>query len=132
MDAFYSLSKSMGLVTATYLYLQRSKKNDARISHLKSEWAQNTLERLGIQVNVQGTPSSQGSLLLVGNHISYVDIPLLMSTVINSSFVAKQELRFWPVFGAAAKRIDTVFVQRNSGASRKSARRSVAEALRKG
>jgi 1-acyl-sn-glycerol-3-phosphate acyltransferase len=129
MNAISSLSKSLGLVTETYQYLQQSHQANASISALKSEWAQRTLDRLRIDLIVKGTPSSQKPLLFVGNHISYVDIPLLMSAAENLSFVAKQELSLWPVFGAAAKRIDTVFVQRENGVSRKNARTAVSEAL---
>lgn len=62
--------------------------------------------------------------LLVGNHISYVDIPLLM-TYIPVAFVAKKQLAAWPIFGAAMRCVGTVFVDRDNRESR----RKVSEAL---
>jgi 1-acyl-sn-glycerol-3-phosphate acyltransferase len=52
---------------------------------------------------------------LVGNHLSYLDIPLLMQSSPNISFVAKEEVGRWPVIGAGAHALNTIFVKRSPG-----------------
>ncbi|NBC24136.1 MAG: hypothetical protein GVX78_00795, partial [Bacteroidetes bacterium] len=50
-----------------------------------------------IQVEVKGTPP-KAPFFLVCNHLSYLDIlPLFMT--LNCTFVAKKEIRSWPVLG---------------------------------
>lgn len=132
MKAVTSLAHSVGIFARTYQYLQKSKIPDASVEELKLQWAQEFLSRLRVELEICGEISEQQSLLFLGNHISYLDIPLLMSTVRGLSFVAKEEISAWPVIGAAAKKVETVFVKRESGSSRKMARQSIQEALEKG
>src|SRR5215472_4001015 len=49
--------------------------------------------------------------LLVSNHLSYIDI-LLISSITPAIFVAKREVKGWPVFGMFAKMGGTLFVDR--------------------
>ncbi len=49
--------------------------------------------------------------LLVSNHLSYVDI-LLLSALTPCAFVAKREVKGWPIFGWFATLAGTVFVDR--------------------
>ncbi|HWU45057.1 MAG TPA: lysophospholipid acyltransferase family protein, partial [Bdellovibrio sp.] len=130
--AVTSLTSSVGIFAKTYQYLQMSKDPQASIDDLKLQWAQEILSRLNIDLKVTGQVSNEKSLMFLGNHISYLDIPLLLSTVRGLSFVAKEEISAWPIFGPAAKKIETVFVKRESGSSRKMARKSIQEALEKG
>ncbi len=132
MKAVTSLTHSVSIFAKTYQYLQKSKEPNASIEELKLQWAQEILSRLRVNLEISGTISDQQSLLFLGNHISYLDIPLLMSTVRGLSFVAKEEITAWPIIGPAAKKVDTVFVKRESGSSRKLARKSIQEALEKG
>lgn len=50
--------------------------------------------------------------LLVANHVSWLDIPVL-SAVLPVSFIAKREVSTWPLFGWMAKLQRTVFVDRD-------------------
>ncbi|MBT3792484.1 MAG: 1-acyl-sn-glycerol-3-phosphate acyltransferase [Rhodospirillales bacterium] len=68
---------------------------------------------LGIDVAVHGTRTDIRPVLFVGNHTSYLDIPILGS-VIMGSFVAKSEIANWPVFGWLAKLQRTVFIERRA------------------
>lgn len=70
----------------------------------------------------------QTPALFVGNHMSYLDIPLLMSQV-PVVFLGKQEIAKWPVLGAAGRRAGMVFVKRESDGSRRQAVRAIAECL---
>lgn len=109
MKAITSFTDSVGLFAKTYHYLQKSKHPEASVEDLKLQWAKDMLSRLRIDLEISGKVSEQKSLLFLGNHVSYLDVPLLMSTVRGLSFVAKEEVRSWPVIGSAAKKIETVF-----------------------
>jgi len=66
----------------------------------------------GIDCVVGGSISPARPTLFVANHGSYIDIEVLGS-IIEGSFVAKQEVADWPFFGLLAKLQRTVFVERN-------------------
>lgn len=66
---------------------------------------------MGLQVRVIGAPAKARPVLLVSNHVSYLDIPVLGS-VVPVSFVAKAEVAQWPGYGWLAKLQRTVFVDR--------------------
>ncbi|WP_353858344.1 lysophospholipid acyltransferase family protein [Azospirillum formosense] len=68
---------------------------------------------LGIGVVVRGERATDGPVLFVSNHSSYLDITVLGS-VIPGSFVAKSEVAGWPFFGVLAKLQQTVFVERKA------------------
>lgn len=83
-----------------------------------------------MRVEVKGGPSSSGDpCILVGNHISYLDIPVLMKSVPEISFVSKKEVKFWPLIGQAAEKVKTIFVDRDSTQSRGKAKKQIAQAL---
>src|SRR5581483_3780299 len=53
---------------------------------------------LGFDTTVIGTPTAARPAMFVANHTSYVDIEIL-GGVIEASFIAKSEVRRWPLFG---------------------------------
>lgn len=67
---------------------------------------------LGIDRQVRGTPVAGGKVLWVGNHLSYLDIPVLGCSL-RAAFVAKREVRGWPLLGWMARLQRTVFVSRD-------------------
>ena len=77
------------------------------------------VERLGVDVDRLGEPPVE-SALIVANHRSYVDIPLLLAHV-PAVFLAKVEIGDWPLFGPLARLARTVFVRREDSASRRAA-----------
>ncbi len=73
-------------------------------------WGRASLAILGCRVTVRGqAPTSP--FLLISNHISYVDI-FLLSAFTPGRFVAKAEIRDWPVAGAMCRTADIIFVDR--------------------
>jgi 1-acyl-sn-glycerol-3-phosphate acyltransferase len=66
---------------------------------------------LGIHVRVAGEFVADRPVLIVANHTSWLDIPVL-SAVAPVSFVAKSEVDGWPGVGALARLQRTVFVNR--------------------
>ena len=73
-------------------------------------WARQMCRILGIRMTVEGQPPT-GAFVLVTNHVSYVDIMVLASRV-NSAYVAKADLRGWPLLGRIFGTADTIFIDR--------------------
>lgn len=75
-------------------------------------WYHRQLCRIvGIRLTVSGTLDTSHPVLLLANHISWLDIPVI-STLGPVSFVAKHEIRRWPFVGWLARLQRTVFVNR--------------------
>jgi len=89
----------------------------------------NALRRLRIEIETQGAFPSRG--LLVANHLSYLDI-LVLSALSPCAFVAKKEVRSWPLFGLMAQMSGTVFVDRSRSSDAHRANSEMTEALAEG
>jgi 1-acyl-sn-glycerol-3-phosphate acyltransferase len=85
----------MPLQVARAFWLQRSCGRVCKVFNL-------TLKRSG---------SFPSTGLLVSNHLSYLDI-LVFGSLMPCIFVAKQDVRNWPIFGWFARLAGTVFVNR--------------------
>jgi 1-acyl-sn-glycerol-3-phosphate acyltransferase len=76
-------------------------------------WLQRIARHVGrifrLQIHSAGTIPTRG--LLVCNHVSYVDILVLVSLT-PALFVAKREVKSWPVMGLLARLGGTVFIDR--------------------
>lgn len=92
-----------------------------------TDWGKRSLEILNLRLTQTGTPS-QTPTLFVGNHVSYLDIPVLMSQV-PLMFVAKKEVGSWPVFGTAVRKLGMVLVDRDRSDSRLKAAEAVGECI---
>ena len=94
-------------------------------------WARRMLEIFGISLVVQGTPPVRGPLLLVINHLSWLDI-LAVHAARHVRFVAKSNIRGWPLIGSLSTGGGTLYIERER---RRDAMRLVhhmADALRAG
>jgi 1-acyl-sn-glycerol-3-phosphate acyltransferase len=80
---------------------------------LRASWMQRHSRRalniFKLQPQVTGIAPSRG--LLISNHLSYLDI-MVIASVTPAIFVAKREVKFWPVFGLCAQMGGTLFVDR--------------------
>ena len=65
----------------------------------------------GVRLTLEGRLSKNRPLLIVSNHVSWLDI-IVLGAVAPLSFVAKAEMANWPVFGILAKLQRTVFIKR--------------------
>lgn len=75
---------------------------------------------LGMTVRVVGTPVAPGPVLFVSNHVSYLDIVALGASL-DASFLAKREIRAWPIMGWLARLGQTAWTERRrSGVGRES------------
>lgn len=68
---------------------------------------------LGIRLHVEGEFVSDRPLLLASNHCSWLDI-ILIASVIPASFIAKSNLRMWPIVGQMAWLQRTIFIDRHA------------------
>lgn len=120
-----------GILWNSYQGLRRIRVPDGDHEALKRAWALKTLEQANVLVQVKGTPCPDRPALFVGNHLSYLDIPLLLASAPGLGFVAKQELSSWPIFGEGMARAGAIFVNRESIKSRGQALAHVRNALSK-
>ncbi len=65
----------------------------------------------GIHVHVRGQISPHRPTLFVANHVSYLDI-IVLSSILDASFIAKSEIANWPILGLLARLQRTLFVER--------------------
>lgn len=66
---------------------------------------------VGIRLHIDGEVAEEQGVLLISNHVSWLDITVL-SAVAPVSFVAKQEVASWPFVSWLAKLQRSVFVDR--------------------
>lgn len=114
-----------------------------RFPHLSKEqklfqiqnWSRKTLTVLGVRLEnvstITQTFPSQRPILLVSNHVSWIDA-LIIQAMQPSIFVAKDEIKNWPVVGAIAIACGVIFVKRSSASSARQMVDDVALALHNG
>ena len=76
-------------------------------------WSRQMLQIVGIELVVRGTPPAAGPMLLVANHISWLDI-LVMHAARHCRFVSKSDVKAWPMVGTFADGSGTLYVERES------------------
>jgi 1-acyl-sn-glycerol-3-phosphate acyltransferase len=75
-------------------------------------WCHTIVRSAGVRVRTTGAAPPTGGLLLVANHISWLDIPLL-AAVRPARMLAKAEIRRWPVAGALTASSGALFIERD-------------------
>lgn len=96
---------------------------------LKARWSRQLLDVLGVRLQSTGTPLAGG--LFVANHISWLDIYAL-NALAPTTFVAKDEVRHWPVIGWFSSRAGTLFIERGSRSAAQRTREHLIDELRRG
>ena len=76
-------------------------------------WSRGMLRCIGIALIVKGNPALNGPLLLVANHMSWLDITALHAARF-CRFVSKADIKKWPFIGMLASGIGTLFIERES------------------
>lgn len=94
-------------------------------------WALAMLECLAIKLLVKGSPPVNGPMLLVANHISWVDI-VVMHAARHCRFVSKDEIARWPVVSTLAGAADTLYITRESRRDAMRVVHQMAQCLRDG
>lgn len=85
---------------------------DLRIRrYLPRFWHRIICSLLGIKIHIHGAPETKRPLMIACNHSSWLDI-LVLSAAADVVFVAKSEVKDWPVFGLLAKLQSSIFIER--------------------
>ncbi len=101
------------------------------IYNIAKTWLDGLNQALECRLEVEGhKPLLDTPCLFVSNHVSYLDIPVLMSLT-NGVFVSKKEIQNWPLFGRAAKSYGTVFLDRKDPVARRKVGEIIAQHLEK-
>ena len=88
------------------------RRTSPRLARRLPHWYHRQVCRLiGVRLTVTGTVAPDRPVLLVANHTSWLDIPVL-SAVTPLSFIAKSEVAGWPFVSTLARLQNTVFVDR--------------------
>lgn len=85
---------------------------------------------VGLRVRVEGEMEKGRPLLLVSNHISYLDI-LVLGAKTPVIFTPKSEMARWPVISTICRLLHNIFIERSSDKI-KDARSKIYDALAKG
>ena len=95
-------------------------------------WSRQTLRIVHLRLTVRGSPpSGQTPTLIVSNHVSWLDICVLHS-VAPLRFVAKSDVRGWPMVGFLASGVGTIFIQRGNPLDTVRTNRAIVQALSRG
>ena len=119
-----------GLLTTTIVFpLVGRRRRNAIIRR----WSQRLLRVLRIEARVHGhhAEAPDGNVLIVANHVSWVDIFALLALK-PSRFVAKAELRRWPLVGRLIEGVGTLFIERGRRRQAHAINRRATEALARG
>jgi 1-acyl-sn-glycerol-3-phosphate acyltransferase len=74
-------------------------------------WSRCLMRMCGIKISVSGEARMSGPVLWVANHVSWIDI-FVVNSVRATAFVAKAEIRSWPVIGWLAAGAGSLFIDR--------------------
>ena len=105
-------------------------------------WAKFNLRRFGVSIDARGKHLDNGETypgrseegigrIFIANHSSGMDIPL-MFTVAETRVISRHDIANWPILGKAARRVGTLFVDRQSKRSGASVLRVIDNTLKRG
>ncbi len=127
------LARVIALIVQGHVRIRRdfAHMDPAQRAQAVSQWSGQMLQALGIEWRAQGGAPAHGPMLVVCNHVTWLDI-LVLHACGHARFVAKSEVHHWPLIGTMAAAAGTLFIER---ASRRDAMRVVhhmVECLRAG
>lgn len=98
----------VGLLSVGVIYPFASQ---ARREWMNRLWSRALLRVCGLSVHVSGEALMSGPVLFVANHVSWIDI-FVMNAVRPTAFIAKSDIRRWPIVGWLVAGAGTVFIER--------------------
>ena len=93
-------------------------------------WSRNFLRLIGVEVRIQGEPA-KGPVLMAANHISWLDINVMLAAS-HCRFVAKSEIRGWPLIGTLTTGVGSLYISRESSRDAMRVVHQMAAALKAG
>jgi 1-acyl-sn-glycerol-3-phosphate acyltransferase len=87
--------------------------NQTKRRRILKNWSRQLLDILNIGIRTEGQwpVRGEGGYLVVANHVSWLDV-FVLNTIYPSRFIAKAEVRNWPLIGWLCKRGNTIFIER--------------------
>ena len=82
-----------------------------------SLWHRGCCRLVGLDVQSIGDATGERPVMFVANHVSYLDI-LVLGGLLKARFIAKSDVRSWPVIGLLSGLAGTIFVERRARRSR--------------
>ncbi|MFE9633477.1 lysophospholipid acyltransferase family protein [Streptomyces sp. NPDC006463] len=111
--AVLRLTAAIALILAGILGAPPLRLLPARPRHaVVRAWAAALVRAFGIRITVHGSTGPGGGRLVVANHISWLDIPLV-AAALPCRMLAKSDIRAWPVLGRLAGQAGTLFIERD-------------------
>jgi 1-acyl-sn-glycerol-3-phosphate acyltransferase len=95
-------------------------------------WSAGLLRCLGVELRVQQQGAVPSGVLLVCNHVSWLDIACVHAALPQARFVSKADVRRWPLLGWMVAAAGTLFIERESKRDALRVVHHCAEALRRG
>jgi 1-acyl-sn-glycerol-3-phosphate acyltransferase len=96
-------------------------------------WSRQLLQMLGIKTRVNWLHDGgvRGHVLIVANHISWLDI-FVLNSLQPARFIAKAELKRWPIVGRLTRNVGTLFIERERRRDTHTVNRHTVDALSRG
>jgi 1-acyl-sn-glycerol-3-phosphate acyltransferase len=106
--------------------------SEAERHEQKRRWSRKMLSILSVSIREQRVPKKVPErCMLVLNHISWLDVFVIHASH-PTTFIAKSEIRDWPVVGSLCTRAGTLYIERGTRAGALRARQAIAEAIERG
>ncbi|HEY9100770.1 lysophospholipid acyltransferase family protein [Chitinimonas sp.] len=120
----------LGLIEAGFYFQRRTPADRVRAV---ARWSRRLCLILGVKVRVRGVVPAPmpANTMLVANHVSWLDI-FVMNAGTVARFVAKAEVRHWPLLGWLCQRTGTLFVTRERRHDTRRVNTEIADALSQG
>ena len=78
--------------------------------HISQSWMKVLIFLFGLKIISKGSISTKAKAF-VSNHISFLDI-IVLNSIVPSNFIAKSEIKKWPIIGHLAGKTGTIFINR--------------------
>ncbi len=127
----WSMLTILGSMVLTFITFDRS----IAIDCARKIWAPVLLWVFGVKLDVKGLEkiSKSDIFILMSNHSSYLDIPVLFSIMpFNLYFVAKKELGKVPFLGFYLRRVEMILIDRSNTAAAKASMENAGKTIRGG
>jgi len=98
----------------------------------KRRWSRKLLSIVSVSVREVNSPKVlPARCMLTLNHISWLDI-FVIDANFPATFIAKSEIRGWPIVGWLCTRVGTLYIERGKRSAARHARDAVARSLERG
>jgi 1-acyl-sn-glycerol-3-phosphate acyltransferase len=78
--------------------------------HISQSWMKVLIFLFGLKIISKGSISTKAKAF-VSNNISFLDI-IVLNSIVPSNFIAKSEIKKWPIIGHLAGKTGTIFINR--------------------